>query len=56
MFLSLQVIRLLEKELDAYKAKQAEPKPDVVSKLIRLLVSVLSLLAYSDFCFYLRRS
>ena len=27
-----QVIKLLEKELDSYKAKQAEPKPDVVSK------------------------
>ena len=34
MLLSLQVVRLLEKELDTYKEKQAEPKPDAVSKPI----------------------
>jgi len=30
-FLLCQVIKLLEKELDSYKAKEAEPTPDVVS-------------------------
>lgn len=31
LFLSFQVIRLLEQELDSYKAKEAEQKPDIVS-------------------------
>lgn len=30
-FFAFQVIKLLEKELDSYKAKEAEPTPDVVS-------------------------
>lgn len=30
-FLLCQVIKLLEKELDSYKAKETEPTPDVVS-------------------------
>lgn len=47
IFAFCQVIRLLEQELDSFKAKEAEPKPDVVGVcvcenvriIIRLMVS-----------------